>query len=107
MKKKIISAFLFILLFPALLLILPGEITWNEGRIFSVWFILLCFSTILYLYRNDPALLEERYRQPGTENQELWDRYIVYGILAGFISGLSLCRLMPNGSDGPPFLPSG
>jgi len=30
-------------------------------------------------------LLEERYTQPGTGNQEGWDRYVVYGLLAGFI----------------------
>jgi protein-S-isoprenylcysteine O-methyltransferase Ste14 len=30
-------------------------------------------------------LLEERYRQPGTGNQEGWDRYVVYGLLVGFI----------------------
>jgi protein-S-isoprenylcysteine O-methyltransferase Ste14 len=37
------------------------------------------------LNRKDPALLEERYRQPGTGNQEDWDRYVVYGLLVGFI----------------------
>jgi len=62
-----------------------GDFTWPEGWIFSIWFIVLCFSTILYLYRKDPALLEERYRQPGSGNQEWWDRYVVYGLLIGFI----------------------
>ncbi|MDD1699296.1 MAG: isoprenylcysteine carboxylmethyltransferase family protein [Methanoregula sp.] len=85
MEKKVVFAFLYILLFPALLLLLSGDFIWPEGWIFSIWFILLCFSTILYLYRNDPALLEERYRQPGTANQERWDRYVVYGLLIGFI----------------------
>ncbi len=44
-----------------------------------------CFSTILYLYRKDPALLEERYQKPGAGNQPGWDRYVVYGIIIGFV----------------------
>ena len=85
MKKKIIFAFLYILLFPALLFVISGDFTWPEGWIFSIWFLGLCYTTILYLYRKDPALLEERYKQPGTGNQEGWDRYVVYGLLVGFI----------------------
>ncbi|HJX56743.1 MAG TPA: isoprenylcysteine carboxylmethyltransferase family protein [Methanoregula sp.] len=85
MKKKIIFAFLYILLFPALFFVISGDFTWHEGWIFSIWFLGLCYTTILYLYRKDPALLEERYKQPGTGNQEGWDRYVVYGLLVGFI----------------------
>jgi protein-S-isoprenylcysteine O-methyltransferase Ste14 len=36
------------------------------------------------LYRNDPALLAERYKQPGTANQKGWDKYVVYGLVLGF-----------------------
>jgi protein-S-isoprenylcysteine O-methyltransferase Ste14 len=85
MEKKVISAFLYILLFPSLILLLSGNLFWPAGWIFSIWFIVLCFSTILYLYRKDPALLEERYKQPGAGNQEGWDRYVVYGLIIGFI----------------------
>ena len=85
MEKKIVFAFLYILLFPALILLLSGDFTWTEGWIFSIWFIVLCFATILYLYRKDPALLAERYKKPGDGNQERWDRYAVYGLLIGFI----------------------
>ena len=85
MEKKIVFAFLYILLFPALILLLSGDFAWLEGWIFSIWFILLCFSTILYLYRKDPALLAERYKKPGAGNQERWDRYVVYGLLIGFV----------------------
>jgi protein-S-isoprenylcysteine O-methyltransferase Ste14 len=85
MKKKIIFALLSILLFPVILLVLSGDLTWPEGWIFSVGFILLCFTTILYLEQKDPALLEERYKQPGTGDQERWDRYVVFGLLIGFI----------------------
>ena len=85
MDKKIAFAFLYILVFPAILLVLSGDVTWPEGWIFSIWFLVLCYATILYLYRKDPALLEERYKQPGTGNQETWDRYVVYGLVIGFI----------------------
>ena len=85
MEKKIIFAFLYILLFPVLILLLSGDVTWPEGWIFCIWFIVLCYSTILYLYRKDPALLEERYKQPGAGNQASWDRYVVYGLFIGFI----------------------
>ena len=85
MKKKLVFSFLFILLFPALILLLSGDYTWPAGWIFSIWFILLCYSTILYLHHKDPALLEERYKQPGAGNQERWDIYVVYGIMIGFM----------------------
>ena len=85
MEKKIAFALVYILLFPALLLFLSGDYAWPEGWIFSLWLLLLCYSVILYLYRKDPALLEERYRSPGTGNEEAWDRFIVYGLFIGFM----------------------
>jgi protein-S-isoprenylcysteine O-methyltransferase Ste14 len=85
MEKKIVPTLLFILVFPALILILSGDLLWPAGWIFSIWFILLCFSTILYLYRNNPGLLEERYQKPGAGNQQSWDRYVVYLLFIGFI----------------------
>jgi protein-S-isoprenylcysteine O-methyltransferase Ste14 len=85
MERRVVLAFLFILLFPALILVLSGDFTWKQGWIFDVWFISLCYSTILYLYRKDPALLAERYKKPGSGNQEAWDRYVSYGIMVGFM----------------------
>lgn len=85
MEKKVVFAFLYIPIFPALLLLLSGDLFWPAGWVFCIWFILLCFSTILYLTRKDPALLEERFRKPGTGSQEGWDRLVVYGLVIGFI----------------------
>jgi protein-S-isoprenylcysteine O-methyltransferase Ste14 len=93
MERKVVFAFLYILLFPALILVLSGDLFWPAGWLFSLWFILLCYSTILYLYRKDPALLEERYKKPDTGNQEGWDRYVVYGIMAGFITWIVIMPL--------------
>jgi protein-S-isoprenylcysteine O-methyltransferase Ste14 len=93
MGKKVVFAFLYILIFPALILLLSGDLFWTAGWIFSIWFILLCYSTILYIYIKDPALLEERYRKPGTGNQEGWDRSVVYGIMVGFIAWIVIMPL--------------
>ena len=93
MDKKAVFAFLFTLIFPALILVLSGDLLWPAGWVFSLWFVLLCFSTILYLYRKDPALLAERYRQPGAGNQEGWDRYMVYGIVIGFTAWILIMPL--------------
>lgn len=84
MQKKILLASLFILLFPAMLIILSGDFAWVEGWIFSLWFLALCYSMIFYLSRQDPALLEERFKQPGTGNQQGWDRFVVAGLVLGF-----------------------
>jgi protein-S-isoprenylcysteine O-methyltransferase Ste14 len=85
MEKKVLAAFLYILIFPALILVLSGDLFWPEGWIFGIWLLALSYSTILYLYRKDPALLEERFKQPGEGGQAGWDRYVVYGLVVGFI----------------------
>lgn len=85
MDKRLVLSLLFLLIFPAFILIASGDAFWLEGWIFSLWFLLLCYTTIFYLYRRDPALLEERYRRPGTGNQEEWDKYVVLGIGIIFI----------------------
>jgi protein-S-isoprenylcysteine O-methyltransferase Ste14 len=76
---------LYILIFPALLLLLSGDWLWIEGWIFTIWFVALCAATIIHLYRHDPALLVERYKKPGTANQKGWDKYVVFCLVSGFI----------------------
>ena len=93
MEKKVIAAFLYILVFPVFMLLLSGDLTWPEGWIFGIWLLLLSYSTILYLYRKDPALLAERYRKPGAGNQAGWDRYVVYGLIIGFIAWIIIMPL--------------
>lgn len=93
MEKKLAVSFLYILLFPALLFLLAGDWGWHEGRVFSLWFIVLCYTTIIYLYRKDPALLAERYRKPGTGNQEPWDRSVVSGLVVGFMIWIAIMPL--------------
>jgi protein-S-isoprenylcysteine O-methyltransferase Ste14 len=90
---KLFFTFLYILIFPILLLFLSGDWFWTEGLMFSIWFLILCYTTIIYLYRKDPALLTERYKQPGTANQKGWDKYIVVGLFVGFITWIIIMPL--------------
>jgi len=75
---------IYLLIFPAILLFLSGDWLWTEGWIFSIWFIIMCCTVILYLYRKDPELLAERYKQPGSAGQKAWDKYVVFGLIIGF-----------------------
>jgi len=91
--SKIIFTLIYILIFPALLLFLSNDWFWVEGWIFSIWFIVLCYTTIIYLYHKDPSLLAERYRKPGTGNQKGWDKYVVYGLVVGFTAWIIIMPL--------------
>ncbi len=90
---QFLFTFLYILVFPALLLFLSGNWLWIEGWIFSIWFLSLCYTAIIYLYIKNPALLAERYRKPGTGNQKKWDVYVVIGLVVGFISWIVIMPL--------------
>lgn len=82
---KIIYTVIWIVIWPVLLLLLAGDWLWIEGWIFDIWFLALCSTAIIYLYVNDPALLAERYKQPGAANQKGWDKYVVVVLVLGFI----------------------
>ncbi len=97
---KLMLTALYLLLFPTLILLLSGDWLWIEGWIFNIWFIALCATTIIYLYRHDPVLLLK-----GIKNQELatnWDgtNMLCTGPSWYLYSGLSSCRSMPKGMDG-------
>jgi protein-S-isoprenylcysteine O-methyltransferase Ste14 len=72
-------------IFPAILLFLSGNWIWIQGWIYSIWFLGLCYTTIIFLYRHDSALLEERYKQPGSEGENGWDKYFVIILFISFI----------------------
>ena len=84
-NKMTVGRFIFgsiitILIFPAVILFLSGDWLWLEGWIFSLWFDAMVLSNMMYLYWKDPALLAERSKAPGSDNQEKWDKYLVIGI---------------------------
>lgn len=78
---------------PALVFVLAGDVRWMEGWIFAAWFVGLCATVIVWLYRKDPALLAERYRRPGSGGQEGWDRPVVYWIGAFFLAWIAIMPL--------------
>jgi protein-S-isoprenylcysteine O-methyltransferase Ste14 len=82
---KLFLTFLYILIFPAIILFISGNWLWIQGWIYSIWFLCLCYITIIYLYRYDPSLLEERYKQPGSEGEKGWDKYFVVILFISFV----------------------
>ena len=82
---KLFLTFIYVLIFPVLLLLISGNWFWVQGWIFSIWFLGLCYITIIYLYRYDPSLLEERYAQPGSGGEKGWDKYFIYILFPLFI----------------------
>ncbi len=75
--RFIFGSIIIILIFPAVILFLSGNWLWLEGWIFSLWFDAMVLSNIIYLYLKDPALLAERSKAPGSDNQKQWDKYLV------------------------------
>ena len=75
--KFIFSSITTILVFPAVILFLSGNWLWLEGWIFCLWCDVMVLSNMVYLYRNDPALLAERSKSPGSDNQKTWDKYLL------------------------------
>jgi protein-S-isoprenylcysteine O-methyltransferase Ste14 len=96
---------LYLLSWPALFFWLAGDWRWTEGWLFNGWFVFMCGSTLVWLYRNDPALLAERYRRPGTGGQSRRDEVIVYLMLVGFVAWIALMPLDARRFGWTPRLP--
>jgi protein-S-isoprenylcysteine O-methyltransferase Ste14 len=81
----VISSLITALIIPVVIQLLSGDWRWLEGWIFSLWFVAMVLSNMVYLYLKDPALLAERSKAPGSDNQKKWDKYLLSGayILAG------------------------
>ena len=92
MLLKITLTIFYLLLFPALILFLSGDWFWIEGWIFGVWFMILCITCIVYLYRHNPALLAERYKHKA-DNQAGWDRYFIILIQVSFLAWIIIMPL--------------
>lgn len=67
---------------PAIMLLAAGNWRWLEGWIFAGWFDVMILFNMLYLYWKDPALLVERTKAPGSDNQKRWDAYLLAAIYA-------------------------
>jgi protein-S-isoprenylcysteine O-methyltransferase Ste14 len=90
---KLAGAALYIAAWPALLFLLAGDGRWLEGWLFAGWFVGLCATVIVWLYRKDPGLLAERFRRPGTGGELGWDRAIVIALALGFAAWIAIMPL--------------
>lgn len=104
---KLAAAALYIVAWPALLFVVAGDAHWLEAWIFTAWFLTLCATVVAWLYLNDPALLAERYRQPGSGGQKGDDRVVVYAIAVGFASWIVVMPLDARRFGWTPPLPVG
>jgi len=91
-RSKLISAFFYLLIFPATLLFLGGDWRWTEGWVYSILFYVMCTANLLYLHFKDPALLKERFGSPVQKEQKSWDKVL---LMLFFIEFLVSFAIMP------------
>jgi len=100
----IFSTLITILVFPAVILFASGNWLWLEGWVFGLWFDAMVLSTMIYMYRHDPALLAERSKASDSDNQKQWDKVLIIGI---YIIAIVWFILMPLDAQrfewSPPF----
>src|SRR5215813_3031857 len=90
--SRVIGSFFYLLIFPAILLLLGGDWRWPEAWFYSVVFYVMCSANLLYLYFKDPALLKERFGSPVQKEQKPWDKVL---LLLFFIEFLVCFAIMP------------
>ncbi len=73
----LITCALNLVIFPAIILGLAGDWLWVEGWIFGLWLSAMVLSNVIYLYLRDPALLAERSKRTGSDNQKQWDKILL------------------------------
>lgn len=66
-----------VIFFPGLNLLLAGDWGWVEGWVFGLWFDAMILTNVGYMYLRDPALLAERSKRPGADNQKRWDTVLL------------------------------
>lgn len=93
LRSLILNSVISALFYPSLMLLLAGSWRWVEGWIFALWFDVMLLFNMIYLYFKDPALLTERSKRPGSDNQKPWDKYLMVGILLTAVSWLVILPL--------------
>ncbi|HEX7294583.1 MAG TPA: isoprenylcysteine carboxylmethyltransferase family protein [Pyrinomonadaceae bacterium] len=91
-RSKLIGAFFYMLVFPAILLLFGGDWRWTEGWVYSILFYVMCSGNLLYLHFKDPALLKERFGSPVQKEQKSWDKVV---LLLFFLEFLVWFAIMP------------
>jgi protein-S-isoprenylcysteine O-methyltransferase Ste14 len=80
----IFSAFI-VLLYPAAVFVIAGDVTWIEGWIFAIIWSIWMYALLIYWIRKDPELLRERFASPIQKEkkeerdiqQKRWDKPII------------------------------
>ena len=80
------------LIFPLIILGAGGDWRWIEGWLFALWFDVMVLANMTYMYFKDPALLAERRKRPGSDNQKGWDAVMLRGI---YIVALAWLVIVP------------
>ncbi len=99
------NAVMTTLFFPALILLLAGDWLWLEGWLFSLWMVVMIVFNMTYLYLKDPALLVERAKSPGAQNQKRWDKILLPAMLLTAVIWLILMPLDAKRFEWSPAFP--
>src|SRR5688500_8092792 len=67
--------------FAALLFVSAGTLLWPAGWAFIAIFFGFALSLVVWLVREEPALLAERMSSPIQRGQPLWDKVFVAAVL--------------------------
>ncbi len=91
--KFILMSIFVIILFPAIIILLSGNLLWTEGWILSIWFDAMMLTNMIYMYRKNPELFSERLNIHSSPNQKKWDKYllnILFILSAFWLAGMPL-----------------
>src|SRR4030095_15160065 len=87
------------------LLSVAGDWLWLPGWIVGGCFVAVGASTMAWLARKDPGLLEERFRMPGTGGHSRRDQIMICLVTVGFVAWIVLMPLDARRSHWTPRLP--
>ena len=73
-NRLIFTAISSVLFLTAVFMFAAGTLRWIEGWLFVLWMIVMVLSNLFYLFYKDPALLAERSKAVGSDNQKSWDK---------------------------------
>jgi len=90
---QVIFSFFYLLIYPAILFFVSGDWRWTEGWIFAIVFFSLSYTTVIYLYVKDPALLNERFGPPIQKKQKSWDKILLSSFIFGFLVWFAIMPL--------------
>lgn len=90
---QIVFLLIYPLIYPTLILWLAGDWLWVEGWLWAGSMVVVIYSTCVYLFIKDPALLKERFSMLGSKNQKSWDKILLTIFFIGFLAWLVIMPL--------------